>query len=160
MQQKIQSACRCPQSGKAVDVGEFSDVETESLPVSHIADTTPQNDELRPNQNYRGTFRNTETTASSDGSSRVSIAAGAAIILIRFYQKAISPWLPCTCRFEPSCSHYAVEAFRKRGFFMGVVLTVWRLLRCQPFAESGYDPVPDRGFRSRKPIIHQHIEKK
>ena len=68
------------------------------------------------------------------------------IFLIRIYQKAISPYLPCQYRFEPSCSHYAVDAFRKRGFWMGVLLTAWRLMRCQPFGKSGYDPVPEKGF--------------
>ncbi|MBR7120860.1 MAG: membrane protein insertion efficiency factor YidD [Lentisphaeria bacterium] len=70
------------------------------------------------------------------------------IFLIRIYQKAISPWLPCQCRFTPSCSHYAAEAFKKRGFWMGMVLTAWRLMRCQPFAKSGHDPVPETGFRN------------
>ncbi|MBO7327391.1 MAG: membrane protein insertion efficiency factor YidD [Lentisphaeria bacterium] len=75
------------------------------------------------------------------------MAARAAIALIRVYQKTISPWLPCCCRFEPSCSHYGVDAFRKRGFLAGSVLTIWRVMRCQPFCRGGYDPVPDKGFR-------------
>ena len=52
---------------------------------------------------------------------------------------------PC-CRFTPSCSAYALEAFQKRGFFVGFALTVWRILRCNPFCMSGYDPVPEKGF--------------
>ncbi len=67
---------------------------------------------------------------------------------IRVYQKIISPWLPCKCRFQPSCSQYAVEAFQKRGVTAGMILTVWRIMRCQPFCRSGYDPVPEKGFRS------------
>ena len=67
------------------------------------------------------------------------------IWLIRFYQKFISPLKgsPC-CRFYPSCSAYALEAFMNRGFFVGFGLTVWRILRCNPFFKGGYDPVPPK----------------
>lgn len=148
MQQKIQSVVRGPQPGPAVDVGEFPDVETGSLPVSHIADSTPQNDELLPSASHCGTGGNIDCKASASSGRKHSFAAGIMIFFIRIYQKAISPWLPCQCRFTPSCSHYAVDAFRKRGFWMGCLLTAWRLMRCQPFARSGYDPVPEKGFRN------------
>ena len=65
------------------------------------------------------------------------------IWLIGLYRKYISPLKPPCCRFTPSCSAYAIEAFRKRGFFVGFGLTVWRILRCNPFCKGGYDPVPD-----------------
>ena len=61
---------------------------------------------------------------------------------IRFYQKYISPLKPPTCRFTPSCSQYAIEAIRKHGPFKGLYLAVWRILRCNPWGGSGYDPVP------------------
>jgi len=64
------------------------------------------------------------------------------IILIRGYQIAISPLLPPACRFYPSCSEYGLEAVKTHGAIKGGALTVWRLLRCQPLAKSGYDPVP------------------
>ncbi len=64
------------------------------------------------------------------------------ILPIRFYQKYISPLTPATCRFTPSCSHYAIEAIRKHGPFKGLALAVWRILRCNPWGGSGYDPVP------------------
>ena len=67
--------------------------------------------------------------------------------LIRLYQKFISPLKRPSCRFTPTCSAYAIEAFRKRGFFAGFILTVWRILRCNPFCRGGFDPVPERGFR-------------
>ena len=69
------------------------------------------------------------------------------IWLIRLYQKFISPIKRPSCRFTPTCSAYAIEAFTKRGFFVGFILTVWRILRCNPFCRGGYDPVPERGFR-------------
>ena len=64
--------------------------------------------------------------------------------LIKIYQKAISPLKPPCCRFYPTCSAYAVTAFQKRGFFVGLALTVWRILRCNPFCRAGYDPVPQK----------------
>lgn len=66
------------------------------------------------------------------------------ILLIRFYRKFISPLKRPCCRFTPTCSKYALEAFEKRGFFIGFGLTVWRILRCNPFCAGGYDPVPEK----------------
>ena len=71
------------------------------------------------------------------------------IWLIQLYRKFISPIKPPCCRFTPTCSAYALEAFMKRGFFVGGALTVWRILRCNPFSKGGYDPVPER--KSRRP---------
>lgn len=68
--------------------------------------------------------------------------------LIRLYRKFISPIKPQCCRFTPTCSAYALEAFQKRGFFVGLLLSVWRILRCNPFCKGGYDPVPERGLRN------------
>lgn len=62
--------------------------------------------------------------------------------VIRFYQMSISPMLPASCRFTPTCSQYAVEALRKHGFLKGIYLTIRRILRCHPWGGSGYDPVP------------------
>ena len=72
------------------------------------------------------------------------------IWLIGLYRKYVSPLKPPCCRFTPTCSAYALEAFRKRGFFAGMVLSVGRILRCNPFFKGGYDPVPDKGFRRQK----------
>lgn len=64
------------------------------------------------------------------------------ILLVRFYQAAIRPLLPNTCRFTPSCSAYAIEAFQKHGAIKGLWLAVRRILRCHPWGGHGYDPVP------------------
>jgi putative membrane protein insertion efficiency factor len=64
------------------------------------------------------------------------------ILPIRFYQKFLSPLKPPTCRFTPTCSQYAIEAIRKHGPFKGLALAIWRILRCNPWGGSGYDPVP------------------
>jgi putative membrane protein insertion efficiency factor len=66
------------------------------------------------------------------------------IALIRVYQFAISPLLGQRCRYYPSCSTYAVEALRAHGAVRGMGLATWRLLRCNPFSDGGYDPVPPR----------------
>lgn len=64
-----------------------------------------------------------------------------ALFLLRAYKLAISPLLPPSCRFTPTCSEYAAEAIAKYGFLKGCVLGVKRLSRCHPFCEGGYDPV-------------------
>lgn len=63
---------------------------------------------------------------------------------IRAYSKLISPALPRRCKYEPTCSAYAVEAVERFGVLRGVVLALWRLLRCNPLSHGGFDPVRDR----------------
>jgi len=63
------------------------------------------------------------------------------ITVIRFYQLAISPILPASCRYTPTCSQYAIEAIQKYGPFTGGLLALKRILSCNPFGGSGYDPV-------------------
>jgi uncharacterized protein len=65
-----------------------------------------------------------------------------AIAILDFYKRAISPWLPPACRFEPTCSVYAREAIEKHGLGKGAFLTLRRLLRCHPLHDGGFDPVP------------------
>ncbi len=66
------------------------------------------------------------------------------IFPIIIYRRLISPWLPNVCRFSPTCSEYAIQALKTHGCFKGVVLASWRILRCNPFGGSGYDPVPPK----------------
>ncbi|MCU0607882.1 MAG: membrane protein insertion efficiency factor YidD [Candidatus Edwardsbacteria bacterium] len=63
---------------------------------------------------------------------------------IRLYQVAIGPLFPRVCRFQPTCSAYALDAIDVHGPFRGLALSAWRLLRCHPFHPGGYDPVPPR----------------
>jgi putative membrane protein insertion efficiency factor len=73
-----------------------------------------------------------------------------AIAPIVFYQRFISPALPRRCKYEPTCSLYAVQAIRRFGILRGLVLAAWRLLRCNPFSHGGFDPVDaQRLFRPR-----------
>lgn len=65
--------------------------------------------------------------------------------LIRFYQLAVSPWTPASCRFQPTCSAYAIEAIERHGSMRGGWLAARRLVRCHPWGGEGYDPVPLEG---------------
>ncbi len=64
------------------------------------------------------------------------------VLLVRFYQIAISPFLPPTCRYTPTCSQYTIEALQKHGLFKGTFLATKRILSCHPWGGSGHDPVP------------------
>ena len=66
----------------------------------------------------------------------------AMIRLIRIYQKYISPYKSTKCPYTPTCSAYGIQAIEKYGALKGGLLTLWRLLRCNPFSHGGYDPVP------------------
>ena len=82
-----------------------------------------------------------------------SWAARPLVALVRGYQRWISPALPPTCRFFPSCSAYAVEALQVHGLLRGTALTAWRLLRCAPWHPGGVDPVPPaRTPRTSSPV--------
>ena len=63
---------------------------------------------------------------------------------ISLYQRLISPLLPRRCKYEPTCSAYAIEAVRTHGVLRGTILAAWRLLRCNPFSHGGHDPVSDQ----------------
>ena len=77
-----------------------------------------------------------------------------ALAPITVYQRVISPALPRRCKYEPTCSAYAVQAVQQFGILRGVVLATWRLLRCNPFSHGGFDPVEaQRVFsRPRSPV--------
>lgn len=60
--------------------------------------------------------------------------------MIKFYQFAISPFLPPACKYYPSCSSYSIQCINKYGVVKGITKSVWRILRCNPFSDGGYDP--------------------
>lgn len=74
-----------------------------------------------------------------------SILTAPFIMLVRFYQIAISPILPAACRYSPTCSQYTIEALRTHGLFKGGWLSAKRIISCNPWGGSGYDPVPEKG---------------
>jgi hypothetical protein len=83
------------------------------------------------------------------------LPAHALLLLIRIYQRTLSPALPiffgsaCGCRFSPSCSHYAAGAIRTHGVIIGLTLSAIRLVKCTPLHPGGFDPVPPRRSRPR-----------
>lgn len=66
------------------------------------------------------------------------------VLVVRFYQVAISPYTPSSCRYDPTCSQYTIEALRKRGLITGLWLSLKRVFTCHPWGGSGYDPVPNK----------------
>ncbi|MCK5679105.1 MAG: membrane protein insertion efficiency factor YidD [Flavobacteriaceae bacterium] len=66
------------------------------------------------------------------------------ILIVKFYQAAISPYLPSSCRYTPTCSHYTIEALQKHGLLKGGWMAIKRISSCNPWGGSGYDPVPDK----------------
>lgn len=71
------------------------------------------------------------------------------IWLIKFYRKNISPKTPPSCKFTPTCSQYGIEAIERFGAIKGGFMTLWRILRCNPFSSGGYDPVPEKRDKLR-----------
>jgi putative membrane protein insertion efficiency factor len=72
------------------------------------------------------------------------------VVVVRAYQVVLSPLLPGSCKYHPSCSRYAIDALREYGALRGSILAGWRILRCNPFSHGGHDPVTQqRVFRSR-----------
>lgn len=66
------------------------------------------------------------------------------IICVKGYRYFLSPWLGASCRFEPTCSAYSIQALEKYGAVKGSVLTIWRIIRCHPGCTGGHDPVPEK----------------
>lgn len=71
------------------------------------------------------------------------------ILLVKFYQATISPYIPSSCRYNPTCSHYTIEALQKHGFFKGGWLALKRIGSCHPWGGKGYDPVPDSDDKTK-----------
>jgi len=69
-------------------------------------------------------------------------------LILKVYKRMVSPFLPPACRYVPTCSEYAAEAVARHGVFHGTMLACWRLLRCNPLARGGFDPVPKKKLES------------
>ena len=143
MLKKIQSPVSGTQQGPQTAVGKFQTSEAPSACLPDHPDPPAETEKLQTSAGNCGNGGSSGSDAG-DPPQRCGLFAKGAILLIRVYQKLISPLLPPCCRFEPSCSRYAAEAFLIHGFWKGAFLTIWRLARCQPFCKGGYDPVPPR----------------
>lgn len=84
---------------------------------------------------------------TSESSRRPLLTTSALVLLVRAYQRAISPLFPATCRYTPSCSEYAAQALKRHGLLRGLWYAAARIVRCHPWAEGGYDPVPQERVR-------------
>jgi putative membrane protein insertion efficiency factor len=84
----------------------------------------------------------------------VSLLRRVVVAPIRLYQAVISPALPRHCKYEPTCSRYAVQAIGRYGILRGLVLAGWRLLRCNPFSHGGFDPVEAQRLFGRRAAAH------
>ena len=78
------------------------------------------------------------------------------IFIIKIYQAVISPFLPNSCRFYPTCSHYAIESLNTHGFFYGLYLSAKRIVKCNPFHKGGFDPVPPKIKSKNLSIINRN----
>lgn len=78
------------------------------------------------------------------------LLGSALVIAVKGYQRVLSPLLPRSCKYHPTCSQYAVDAIRQFGVMRGVVLAAWRLLRCNPMSYGGYDPVERQRLFKRR----------
>ena len=76
-----------------------------------------------------------------DHSGKPGLIADVLILMVRLYQRSLSPFIGRQCRFVPTCSEYFIQAVRKRGALVGGLMGLWRILRCNPFGKGGYDPV-------------------
>lgn len=72
------------------------------------------------------------------------------LLPVRFYRKYLSPLTPPACRFDPTCSQYCMDAVEEWGVICGLGLSIWRVLRCNPWGKGGYDPVPPCPWRHKK----------
>lgn len=79
------------------------------------------------------------------------------ILLVRLYQITISRILPRTCRFTPSCSQYTIDAMKDHGLIKGTILSIYRILRCQPLCAGGWDPVPPKGLDLMNILKNRHL---
>ncbi|WP_428245722.1 membrane protein insertion efficiency factor YidD [Ferrovibrio sp.] len=86
-----------------------------------------------------------------------SVAARLVALPIQAYRLFLSPWVGHNCRFQPTCSCYALEALERHGAMRGTYLTVRRLARCQPFGASGFDPVPPVEAPANKADSQKHV---
>ncbi|MDY5585570.1 MAG: membrane protein insertion efficiency factor YidD [Arcanobacterium sp.] len=79
------------------------------------------------------------------------------IKLIHIYQRHISAGLPRRCKYEPTCSQYAINSIQIHGAFKGTILSSWRILRCNPWSKGGVDWVPEKGSWPRKPLGYAEL---
>ncbi|XP_030528986.1 UPF0161 protein At3g09310 [Rhodamnia argentea] len=94
-------------------------------------------------------LRSNSDSSTSPDDEASSLGVKAALSMLRFYKREISPILPKSCRYVPTCSEYSMEAYKKYGVVKGTILSAWRICRCNPLGGSGFDP--PRWFGEERP---------
>ena len=151
MRQKILHQSCGPQPGEASGLGEFQTTEGLDNAVQDCLHTPSAHQAGEVCRCDARDGKTLEEAASVPELGKLSkVAIFLPLLLIRLYQLTLSPYIGQCCRFTPSCSRYSAEAFRIHGFWRGMGLTIYRLLRCQPFCRGGYDPVPPRKAPKQK----------
>ena len=83
-----------------------------------------------------------------------SLPRGILVWLVKGYRLILSPWLQTGCRYEPTCSRYALQALEQHGAIAGSYLTIHRIVRCHPFCDGGHDPIPEHAPRLFRGLVH------
>lgn len=155
MRKKVLYKSSCPQPGEKTGLGELPFAQTADQAVPTGVYSTPTHQTSQVCGCASGDGKTAQETESAPELGRLSRAAIALpLLLIRVYQLTLSPFIGQCCRFTPSCSRYATEALKRHGFWYGSVLTIYRLIRCQPFCKGGYDPVPPRKIKKNSRKAH------
>jgi len=150
MRKEIQQQGSGAKSGSQITLGVVSSTESKSSSDSPSNDSPEIHHDCKAAGCSGGSAESITQGADNRRVMDYLSISGVAILLVILYQQIISPWIPVRCRFAPTCSHYAIEALKTHGFFKGSALTIWRLLRCQPFCRGGFDPVPLAGNKIKK----------
>lgn len=106
-----------------------------------------------PSRTTKGTLRKIELYSIE---SVIRLPTKLSILLIRAYQLIVSPWVGNQCRFSPSCSHYAIDAYKEFGFWKGSWLSLRRLIKCNPWHEGGIDEIPQKKLGLDKSKKQKH----
>ena len=128
--------CRCVFTNR---VALFSSSSSSSSATNDNADEGKDREEREQEERKEEEMEKT-TPSTTNRTEENDVLVKISLSLIDFYRKELSPFMPKSCRFIPSCSNYAFEAYTKFGAGKGFILTAWRIARCNPFGGSGYDP--------------------
>lgn len=151
MQQKVRQTGGEAKPGEASSVGGLPVDRRRNFSMRNHPDSTARNTQGENAGCQRRVCEYLEKSGYvGEELNRISPAAKCLMFLIRIYRTCLSPLIPPCCRFIPTCSEYGLEALRVHGAVKGSLLTIWRVLRCNPFCRSGYDPVPPRKTKFRK----------
>ncbi|PIN04761.1 hypothetical protein CDL12_22706 [Handroanthus impetiginosus] len=119
---------------------QFSDNHSVSSSSTSLSHTSLQGWKLRRRFRVFNNSGEDPAQSASEDNEENSLGVKAALSMLRFYKREISPLLPRSCRYVPTCSEYSMIAYKKYGVVKGTILTAWRLCRCNPLGGSGFDP--------------------